>query len=69
MVWEVAIGMKFEKLGLACLYLGLGLCWAAEEALSFCVAPSIEFEGLSLSILYAIYLCFSAAFGLGLMLS
>ena len=65
----VTVDMTIEKVSRACLYSGLGLCWAAEEALSFRVAPSIGLDGLSLSVLYAIYLCFSVMFGLGLVAS
>lgn len=67
--WEVEFFMSLDKVERVCRYSGLGLCWAAEEALSFSVAPTIGCEGLSLSILYAIYLVFNALLGLALVSS
>lgn len=63
---EMGFFMSLDKVEPVCRYSGLGLCWAAEEALSFSVAPPIGFEGLSLSVLYAVYLVFSALLGLAL---
>ena len=40
----------------AAFYVGLGLCWAAEETLSFCVSPTVSFAGNDLSVLYVLYL-------------